>query len=322
MGIKRSTLNALHAFAFIKSGLEYGYGGAFSRTNPQASTDCSGVVGAASMYLATGDDRNLYMRHGSTESWRLDPDGRYAGLIKVDHPSQIPADAVLRAGFQHGGGGEYSHTACTIEHANWESRGTPGVLYGSAARGWNDGLFHEFWYMPGPVDNDLPDHVYPLPAGFFYGPHEGPECSISGLAGEHRHWTDGLRRWQAAAGIVQDGVYGPATAQKARELQRLAGFPVVDGLVGPKTWELAVKSTNGGGPVPNPTDPLASMTPEQRILHELTYRFRTRVATSGYTDTLAGYVLQIDKASHEIKLEQERQGRILDAVATKVGVAA
>lgn len=327
MGIKRSLVNSLHAFAFSKSGLPYGYGGQFSRTNPRASTDCSGVVGAASMYLATGNDANLYVRHGSTESWRLDADGRYAGLTKVSHPSQIPADAVLRAGFQHGGGGEYSHTACTIEHANWESRGTPGVLYGSSARAWNDGLFTEYWYMAGPVDNDLADHVFPLPDGFYYGPYEGPENSISGKSGEHQHWRDGLKRWQSAAGIVADGVYGSATASKARELQRAAGFALVDGIVGVKTWPLAVKAGSTGGPVVAP-DPLATMTAEQRVLHELTYRFRTRVADSGYTDTLVGYMLNVDKSTYLAQLEQERQGieqvrqgKLLDAVAAKLGVA-
>ncbi len=317
MAVTRSLLNRMHAFAFTKSGLPYGYGGAFSRTNPNASTDCSGVVGATSMFLATGNDATLYVRHGSTESWRLDPDGNYAGLVKVAHPSQIPADAVLRAGFQHGGGGMYSHTACTVEHANFESRGTPGVLYGSAARAWNDPLFHEFWYMPGPVVNDLPDHVFPLPDGFYFGPYDGPECSISGKAGEPADWTNGLRRWQAATGIVQDGVYGPATAQKAREVQRAAGFAVVDGVIGPNTWALAVKEKNT---VTTPADPLAAMTAEQRIIHELTYRFRTRVKDSGYTDTLVGYVLNIDKATFYTRLEQDRQGRILEGIAEKLGV--
>lgn len=322
MAVKRSVLNRLHGFAFSKSGLPYGYGGQFSRTNPNASTDCSGVVGAASMFLASGgDDAMLYQRHGSTEQWRLDPDGRYAGLVKVASPAQIPADAVMRAGFQHGGGGEYSHTACTIEHANWESRGTPGVLYGSAARAWNDGLFHEFWYLPGPVVNDLAPHDFPLPAGFFFGPYDGPECSISGKAGEPRDWTDGLRRWQAATGIVQDGVYGPATAQKARELQRGAGFANVDGLIGARTWALAVKPT-APAPAPAPADPLAAMSRDDRVFHELTHAFQSRVPGSTYRDTVVGYVLNTNADAFAVRAEVERQGRVLDAIAAKVAATA
>lgn len=318
MAVKRSIVNALHGFAFSKSGLPYGYGGAFSRTNPQASTDCSGVTGAAGMFLATGNDANLYVRHGSTESWRLDADGQYGGLTKVSNPSQIPADAVLRAGFQHGGGGVYSHTACTIEHANWESRGTPGVLYGSAARGWNDSLFHEHWYLPGPVVDDLAPHDFPIPGNFWFGPYDGPENSISGKAGEHAHWVDGLKRWQAAAGIVADGQYGTATASKARELQRNAGFTLVDGLIGPRTWALAVKP--GGSTVTTPAAPLAGMAREERIFHELTYEFATRVEDSGYRDTPVGYILNIDKATFFTRRDQEKQGRLLEAIAAKLGV--
>lgn len=327
MAVPRSRLNALHAFAFSKHGLPYGYGGAFSRTNPAASTDCSGVVGAAAMFLAGGNTDDLYRRHGSTESWRLDADGRYAGLIKVRDPRDIPADAVLRAGFQHGGGGVYSHTACTIEHANFESRGEPGVLYGSQARAWNDSLFHEFWYLPGPVLNDLPEHLFALPDGFYYGPRSGPENSISCQVGEPADWINGLKRWQRAAGVAVTGVYDTATAARAKDLQRAAGFSLVDGVIGAKTWALAVKPLTGGSPVSNPADPLASMTPEQRILHELTYQFASRVPTSGYRDTLVGYVLNTNAdayftriAVEAIKTEQARQGALLEAVATKLGV--
>ncbi|OZC55052.1 hypothetical protein CH289_07610 [Rhodococcus sp. RS1C4] len=235
----------------------------------------------------------------------------------------IPRDAVFRAGFQHGGGGPYSHTACTIEHANWESRGTPGVLYGSSARAWNDGLFNEYWSIAGPVVNDLAPHDFPLPNSsgvfFYYGPYDGPENSISGKAGEPANWIDGLKRWQAAAGIVQDGQYGPATAQKAREIQRNARL-IEDGKIGPQTWALVVKP--GGSPVaPTPSDPLVGMSREDRIFHELTYRFKTRVETSGYTDTAVGYLLQIDKASYLNGVELKRQGELLDAIAKKLEVS-
>lgn len=325
MAVTRSRLNTLHAFAFKKHGLAYGYGGQFSRTDPRASTDCSGVTGAAGAYIASGNDADLYRRHGSTESWRTAPGGRYLGMVKVARASDIPRDAVLRAGFQHGGGGPYSHTACTIEHANWESRGTPGVLYGSAARAWNDALFDEYWYVPGPVVNDLSDSQFPLPEGFVYGPYSGPENSISGRAGEPADWVNGLKRWQHAAGIPATGIYDDATASTARAVQRAAGFSLVDGLIGAKTWPLVVKES----PMPAaPRDPLAAMSREDRIFHELTYPFASRVENSGYTDTLAGYVLNIDKATYSNRLDLEairpevaRQGRALDAIVAHLGLS-
>lgn len=85
-----------------------------------------------------------------------------------------------------------------------------------------------------PVDSN----AFPLPAGYYYGPFEGPQESISGRAGEPQAWIDGLRRWQQKAGVPVDGVYGTATRQRAIEYQRAAGQLTL-GTIGPMTWDLA-----------------------------------------------------------------------------------
>jgi len=54
----------------------------------------------------------------------------------------------------HGGGGYYSHVSCTLDGIAFESRGHPGVLWGHSARHWNDPLYHDFWYLPGPITGE------------------------------------------------------------------------------------------------------------------------------------------------------------------------
>ncbi|MFD8102927.1 C39 family peptidase [Nocardia fluminea] len=86
--------------------------------------------------------------------------------------------------------------------------------------------------------------AFPLPAGYYYGPFEGPRESISGRAGERAAWIEGLRRWQLKAGVAVDGVYGEQTRLRAIEYQQAAGFSS-NGHIGPKTWELAFKEPYG-----------------------------------------------------------------------------
>lgn len=146
------------AFARARDGLYYGYGQAFN-TNPKQSTDCSGLVLQTGAILAGRTDW-VNNRYGSTESFRLD----YAIVYEIGFKrmprgglSFVPA---MKVGLQHGGGGIYSHTACTLmfldtpggeikesaRGVDWESQGN-GVFYYEGARAWNDGLFHDFWYL-------------------------------------------------------------------------------------------------------------------------------------------------------------------------------
>jgi hypothetical protein len=100
---------------------------------------------------------------------------------------------------------------------------------------------------PDPVVKPVPpDHApaFPLTAGFYYGPLEGPAESISGSAAtDTAAMRHGLAVWQArmqktGAHLTVDGFYGPQTAGVARSLQTRKHL-VVDGLIGPKTWRAA-----------------------------------------------------------------------------------
>lgn len=153
-----------------RNGLPYSYGGAFT-TNPKDSTDCSGLVLQTGAYLMGRTDWPGN-RYGSTESFRLDHKIVYdigfkrlpAGGIK-----SLGFQPIMLVGLQHGGGGEYSHTACTLFYADtpggdikpstrgidWESHGNVngvGVSYYDGARAWNDPLFHDFWYLDAKLD--------------------------------------------------------------------------------------------------------------------------------------------------------------------------
>lgn len=150
------------AFARARHGLPYAYGGAFS-TDPRRSTDCSGLVLQTGAILAGRTDWPGN-RYGSTESFRLDYKIVYdLGFKRIPRGglSSLPFRPVMLVGLQHGGGGIYSHTACTLMfidrpggkigmHArgvDWESSGTYGVGYYHNARPWNDPLFHDYWYL-------------------------------------------------------------------------------------------------------------------------------------------------------------------------------
>ena len=80
---------------------------------------------------------------------------------------------------------------------------------------------------------------YPLPAGSYFGPKEGPATSVSGY---YSHRND-LAQWQTQMAkrgwsIAADGLYGPQTANITRTFQTQKNL-TVDGLIGPQTWGAA-----------------------------------------------------------------------------------
>lgn len=84
---------------------------------------------------------------------------------------------------------------------------------------------------------------FPLPAGCYYGPFEGPAESISGSGHSDARWRPGLARWQQRMrdrgwAIVVDGYYGPQTAAAAHQFQTEKRH-TVDGLIDPQTWTAA-----------------------------------------------------------------------------------
>ena len=165
-----------------RRGLPYAFGGAFS-VDPKRSTDCSGLVLQTGAYLMGRTDWSGN-RYGSTESFRLDHKIVYdlgfkrlpAGGVK-----ELKFQPIMLVGLQHGGGGVYSHTACTLFYADqpgfdigsstrgidWESRGNVngvGVFYYDGARAWNDSLFHDFWYLDAKLEAEKPAKVWPQSA--------------------------------------------------------------------------------------------------------------------------------------------------------------
>lgn len=88
----------------------------------------------------------------------------------------------------------------------------------------------------------VPAPRFPLPTGWYFGPKEGPEYSVSGYYGRRGQ----LRRWQAQMikrgwdfdDYGADGLYGDVTADVARAFQREKGL-AVDGLIGRETWRAA-----------------------------------------------------------------------------------
>lgn len=179
-----TTITRSHAKKFddwcrARSGNRYGYGGAFT-TNPTVSTDCSGLVLQSGAYLRGRTDWPGN-RYGSTESFRLDHATVYNIGFKRLGSSLSSARSrlatlgfkpIMLVGLQHGGGGIYSHTACTVFHADtpggtikqsvrgidWESRGE-GVFYYWGARAWDDPLFHDFWYLDSVLEAEVPVNV-------------------------------------------------------------------------------------------------------------------------------------------------------------------
>lgn len=95
---------------------------------------------------------------------------------------------------------------------------------------------------------------FPLAPGRWYGPEAGGDNSISGWHHPSGSGDPGLRQWQARMAergwtIAADGYYGPMgateptgeTAGVAKAFQAEKGL-VVDGLIGPATWEAAWKA--------------------------------------------------------------------------------
>lgn len=146
------------ARARARAGNPYVYGGAFT-VDPDDSCDCSSLVFQTAAWIIGRKDWSGN-RYGSTESARLHYQIVYDLGLRPMPAGGPPINSIMLVGFMHGGGGEYSHTACTIRGTDrpggdvkfssrgvdWESQGN-GVFYYDGARAWNDPLFHDFWYL-------------------------------------------------------------------------------------------------------------------------------------------------------------------------------
>ncbi|WXX09720.1 endolysin [Mycobacterium phage MS619] len=166
--VTRQRAQWVHDMARARNGLPYAYGGAFSE-DPRRSTDCSGLVlQTAAWYMGRTDWSGN--RYGSTESFRLDHKIVYdLGFRRMPPggPAALPFKPVMLVGLMHGGGGENSHTACTlmtmdipggpvvqsVRGVDWESHGGGGVDLYDDARAWNDPMFHDFWYLDAKLED-------------------------------------------------------------------------------------------------------------------------------------------------------------------------
>ncbi len=165
--VTRQRAQEVHDLARARAGLPYAYGGAFTR-DPRRSTDCSGLVLQTAAWF---DGRTDWPgnRYGSTESFRLHDRIVYdLGFqpMPAGGPGALPFKPVMLVGLMHGGGGENSHTACTLmtmdipggpvvmsdRGVDWESQGDGVFLY-DGARAWNDRLFHDFWYLDAKLED-------------------------------------------------------------------------------------------------------------------------------------------------------------------------
>lgn len=93
--------------------------------------------------------------------------------------------------------------------------------------------------VPPPAAGTAPS--FPLPAGHYFGPAEGPAESHSGYYSSSDQAN--LDAWQTRMAdrgwtITADGLYGPQTADVAASFQAEKGLGV-DELIGPDTWGAA-----------------------------------------------------------------------------------
>jgi peptidoglycan hydrolase-like protein with peptidoglycan-binding domain len=184
-------------------------------------------------------------------NWHLigieaDSDGKTPYTPEQIHAYRVGTAAILRKlGF------DSSRMIGHKEYAAIQGKWDPGGLDMHAERKHVQGILDG-----GPQDAAAPAgpivvEAWPLPPGYYYGPFEGPEQSISGKAGEPAAWIEGLRVFQRAVGVPDTGVYDEATKAAAQEVQRRAAFRP-DGLIGPGTWAAA---RSGGAAPKAPSGP-------------------------------------------------------------------
>lgn len=235
MSVLRANVDFALAIARARDKKPYGYGGVWVPGNVNRTTDCSGIVTHMLDALTRGEAGMRWSRLGiSTEAYRYvgGPGSKGPfGTIRVARPGDIPADAALRIGLMHGpGGGANSHMACTLQGLAIESSGSYGQRVGGPARGYNHSLFHDWFYLPGPLvgSGATPPPAATVPGAVYLGTdYENVGDRV--LALQKRLNTDGrLGR------IDEDGEFGPATEAAVRQYQQLNRLEI-DGVAGPAT---------------------------------------------------------------------------------------
>ena len=158
MTIPQSNIALAQGIFQARLGQAYGYGGQWERTNLQADTDCSGLVGEELEAVTKGTGMS-WGHPVSTESWPYDystntpaPPGTVGpyGTIAVASPRDFPADAAVTIAIHHGGGGENSHMNCCVDGMLMEDNGDVGVCTrGTGAVEQTDPYWTDWWFLPG-----------------------------------------------------------------------------------------------------------------------------------------------------------------------------
>lgn len=218
--------------ARIRDNRSYGYGGQWRRDDPGPTTDCSGIV----THTLDGTINGIamtYQRHGlSTEAYRYIKVGAKGpfGTVNVGgNRADVPNGSVLVIGLEHGpGGGRNSHMACDLEGIAIESSGSYGQQYGGPGRHWNNPLFRQFFYLPGTIDGAPIPYEPPRPPGIDF-------IDFGDVSDKVKVVQQRLNRdYPLYSKLDPDGVFGAQTLYVVKEFQRRAGL-VVDGIVGPAT---------------------------------------------------------------------------------------
>ncbi|QFG15033.1 lysin A [Mycobacterium phage QueenHazel] len=238
MAILRANVDYFWSIFRPRNNKPYGYGGVWSKNDVNRTTDCSGLVTHALDAVINGPNMS-WSRHGiSTESYRYvgGPGSRGPfGTIRVARPQDIPADAAVKIGLMHGpGGGANSHMSCTIEGIACESSGSGGQRFGGSARHYNNSLYHDWFYLPGPiVGSGASTPAQPQAPGAVY---LGRDCSRYECAGERVKALQARlnRDYPAYSDLDEDGEFGPLTEAVVKQFQ-LRSALVVDGVAGPAT---------------------------------------------------------------------------------------
>lgn len=236
MPVLKANADYAMSIARARDKRDYGYGGVWVRNDVSRTTDCSGIVTHMLDALTMGQAGMRWSRLGiSTESYRYvgGPGSRGPfGTIRVARPGDIPADAALRIGLMHGpGGGANSHMACTLNGVAIESSGSYGQRVGGPARGYNHPIFHDWFYLPGPISGtgtSTPPEPH-APGSVYLGIDEenvGPRVLLL----QQRLNRD----YPAYSQLDEDGEYGPATAAVISEFQARSNL-TIDGVAGPAT---------------------------------------------------------------------------------------
>lgn len=179
-GIPQDWVDLAISIFKARIGDDYVYGGAFSQTNIQQGTDCSGMVDTILQAMTHGPAMQ-WGRHISTESWPYDYGSDLAAPIGTVGPygticagdaqpgggaqmSEVPPDAAAVIYLMHGGGGENSHVMINVNdgHGGWVLMETGGAHNDTGGTGQyaspngpatptNDQEWTDIWYLPGPV---------------------------------------------------------------------------------------------------------------------------------------------------------------------------